>query len=993
MLKLRGCGNHALNRRLKHGGVTSLAISSPDDLGTDYKVLLEFPSLLDVSFKTTVPQSADLGSCIYWLPPQLRKLHIYTRMATELGRQFPIAKSDATAPFGDYDEHVPTVSERFPSLTYLHLEYSNYDISGTARALKSLLQTLPPSLTYLHLELDRSLPLSWLSLLPPQLQELHAPDISISHRSVLTKPLPHLRSAFIMYRILDEGEDDEVEEDEPTRSDSNIPFDAQLPLSFGFPAMQSLQLATYSLDNLNLHEMPSLSSLKLRLASTATVESLFAVLPPTLTALEMTDSTLIMHASDAEIPRLLSLSTLKLGWTNRLELPEGLDDPLSIILAICPHITVLQFMKPLLSTTQGINASIKSLDLPFLKSFSLLGNPHFSQLESVNALSSCRVFFDSMPALSSPFAKLQIGDLRLADDEITNYFSSITASQLNPSAPSPRFPYNWRFKETESLQLTRKFSLEFPNAADPFSSVILHPIPSDVSRNLSATVCIEHLPTFLALLPRTLTRLETNVFLSLRSSTGAELFTPAAFPCLKHLKIPTLMDLSYWDNLDTLNTKWREPETLPPWTELVPLNLTHFSLPANVKGENSLTHLTRLTSVNLQLGLSLRTLPIYILPKTVTAIEGGHADMNFAAYARALPLLKSIDIGESPITAARLDKLYEKHGASFQLIGGSLTEVENIEALLQRVPLPPPVMVNGDVAEFFGQVADAAYPLWKTELLPTWLKFIDFSELPDAWRLFTSWFSPDVTAFDLTQFKLPKGFGASMPSNTLAIIARKERTFLPSFSRQFDFAEESDDSLDDDAESYEEDAKIDEAEDEKVLATEDPFDLTSMPPSLQTLSIECQPLERNCAWEALPNTLTKLLVSLSTDDHFETLIKARLPASLTQLHVLSHGDPNMRVLTHLSPTVERLSLLYAPRENTASDLAKGVDANPFAYLPPTLRRLQLHCLRAIDQASIDLAIARNPNLVVAFTTKTELLEACDTREKYLKTKKVDAQHE
>lgn len=355
-------------------------------------------------------------------------------------------------------------------------------------------------------------------------------------------------------------------------------------------------------------------------------------------------------------------------------------------------------------------------------------------------------------------------------------------------------------------------------------------------------------------------------------------------------------------------------------------------------------------------------------------------------YADALPLLRSIVNGEASFDDVILDEFYAKHGSRIQLTGGRLIKVTNIEKLLQRVPMPPPPMVDGDVSDFFGRVALAAYPWWKSPKRPSFAEKIDFASLPIAtWKLFASWFSHSITSFDLSWFALPKDFGASMPANTLEILVREETTH-------------ADDSWDVDDSDIDEDYE-EEGEDDEESTSEEPFitvrpiDFSCMPPSLQTLSIKAYHLERENDWTQLPNTLTKLIVKCSTEVHFETLVQAALPTSLTQLHICAYKTPNMKVLTHLSPSVTRLSLLFrhwSHEDDIDEHRIREVendDSNLFLYLPSTVQRLRLETIDAVllssGAHSFDSALARNPNLTISFTDQAKLAYAVRQRKKAL----------
>lgn len=610
LVTLLSCGNRMLEHKLKHGGVVSLSISSLRDCRKDVKLLSTIPSLLAVRIQSDSIVPRDMKLLLACLPLSLRKLHIVSPWAFEIMDNFSIAKSCATAPFDDYEEHSPSISERYPHLTYLHMEVSRRRFHGSRYVLEDFVASLPPSLTYLSLQ-TRSSPC--LKRLPYQLQALHSPPVLISEIKPFTVPCPSMHTVSLAHRI------EYANDDEYSDTGSKAPLLQQILLAT-FPALQSLRLTTSCLSLFDFRLLPHLHTLSLELERTTSVKLIFSIVPPTLTALEFTNSELVLRASDAELPRLMSLSKLTLDKTNRLFSAEDIDDPLSILVALCPNVTDFtshirlksnEQLPPLTVATERLNASLTSLDMTFDEIFPAFAN--FSQLHSITSqgvysrmgggITQQRVVSnvalryplyldDIISKLPSTVSTLKIEDLRLRDEDIQNFCDAISASSSDGSAPSLRLPYDWTFDETESLKLGEGYCCLEPrrssNSLRPFTSVTLHPT-LDPSRLPSCYAHFPHVPTILALLPRTLTALETKFDIPTLNDSFSALFTPAAFPSLRSLKTPRLIDMKQWSKLESLKvSRYSSPFTdgngfgtkYTTWVDLLPPNLSHLSAPS-----------------------------------------------------------------------------------------------------------------------------------------------------------------------------------------------------------------------------------------------------------------------------------------------------------------------------------------------------------------------------------------------------------------------------
>ena len=1049
-ITLPNCGDRTLERKLKNGGVTYVRITSSVARGKTLKVLREYSSLSEVHIETWTANVADLASILNCLPQSLRRLRLGAFRTLEWVKSSSKSKITRTRPFGDYDAPTPCISERFPLLTHLDLEPCNGGNDWYGQHFKLLFESLPPSLTHLSAPDSSKMESYLIKHIPPQLEVLLHPGIELTTEFEPFEPLPSLRSI----HISNGGNRRSFDRSRFGRRGASSPETEVKPveLSIGFPNLQTLCLVTDKLSNYNLITMRHLRSLDLS-ASSSSMSTLFATFPPTLTALAFDIQKMSMRASDATLPRLLSLSSLDLKRT-KFDLEDECD-PLSILLEICPNVTHLSAKRthddeglPIMrTTTQGLNPQLQSVKLSFADSaqtFATLAN--FPQLTSVTALSQYahdkhkfefwsrgmatsgleHTYYptylkDVTSKLPSRVSTLNIEDLRLSDEEIKQFCEALSDCKSDPSTPLPCVPYDWKFAQTDSLCLEwGKFHLEpqlVANSSHPFASVVLHPIlePRSSSR-LQAS--IPHVPTILALLPRTLTALDTCFDLTANDEALSLLFSPTAFPSLKSLRTSTLLpNMQQWTNLESLkllkifrdvSIPRRAPSSeitpgISPmrpgqkWVDLLPPNLTHLKMP-QAETPMDFHHLSRLTSLNLPHAASW---PVTHLPSTITYIKSQFSTPEILQYAAGLPLLKVLNISDTSIYDTTLDAFYKANGSRIQLVGGMLRKV-NIEKILQRVPLPPPAMLNGDASEYLGQLALACYPQWKTDIKPFWQAQLDFSVLPIAtWNLFASWFSPNVTSFDFSKCILPKEFGAAMPSNTLEIIARKETTFIreeyhddegyDSDDNDFDYNGRNNDEDDGnfcythDEDDGDGNAKTWIADDDSVHSRSSSddnlfqqaivgrnqrapasnplckrlMDLSLLPASLKTLSIKYHYIERPSELLKL-SSLTKLIVKCSTNTDFEALIKASLPSSLTQLNIYALSTPNMEVLTHLPPHVTRLSILH----QSSMPLGFLLDR-----LPTSVHYLRLHRVNTVGlAATLARCIEQRPNLTLSLTS-------------------------
>lgn len=988
VVSLLGCGNHTLERKLKNGGVVSLFISSIRDCGRSLKTPREFLALSSVHIASRAMRQGDLMSILDCLPKSVRRLHVKAPWMVDALQSLLRTKSLATGPFGNYDAPALMISDRFPLLTYLYLGGYAEDIYLSAYEASTFYRSLPPSLTYLSVNFELHPNPNDLKALPTQLEELRMPGIDLSlymGDSVSPVTFPSLRSVYIVHR--DSLHDHGFRSPFNQAAKDAAPT-SKISLAAHFPNLQRLHLNAVDIAKVDLISMPHLRALHLQSKSkksTTSVATVFEALPRTLTALTLEYSKLLMQASDEHLPRLLSLSSLDLKDTSFII--DFDSDPLTVLLAICPNVTDLSARRQLKSgssipilrdTTQGLDASkIKSLSLTFSESFPSVAN--MPQLESLTAQCSFAetkqsfeifsqgmvtnglehtwhpVYFkDLIAKLPSKVSTLKIEDLRMTDEEIGSICASLSACQRDPLAPLPSAPYDWKFDQTESLHLGwADLNLEPQFVADSSHSyrrVVMHPL-QELASDTRNQASIPHVPTLLALLPRTLTALNTDLDLHTTNQDFSILFSPTAFPCLKSLTTSTLLpNMQQWTNLESLSLQrvyrnvsapqrfdGRHPGVSPmpegtSWAAILPPNLTHLGVPNATPA--SLHHLTRLTSCDMT-GQAY-TWPFIELPRTLTAIKGEFSIEKLLTVADFLPHIKSIDILSAALTETHLNTFYEIHGSKVQLTGGMLRQVENIEELLRRVPLPPPKMLNGDVSEYFGRVALAAYPQWSTQVKPFWSAKIDFSAAPiAAWNLFASWFSHDITSFDLSNVSLPTSFGVAMPSSTREIFVRKEALPVINEDNDDDYGYDSDDSDFDSSmeDASEEEASTSDADSDAPNNCKRLIDISLLPPSLETLAIKYHFVIRPSDFEHLPKTLTKLIVKCSTNNDFAALIKAPLPSSVTQLNIQAKKRPKMEVLKHLPASVERLSLL--------SNRAYSKLDTLLPHIPPTLKRLRL----------------------------------------------------